>query len=284
MSENAGQRTYPQGVSSWIDTEQPDPEAAAEFYGGLLGWEFENAMPPGAPAVYLIALLDGEQVGAIGTGGPHVPRWNTYFAVDDADALAQRVLQAGGGILEHAQDIGRDGAAGRLVVCADPQGAELRLWQARARLGSQVVNLPGAWNFSDLRTRGDEIADAKRFYTALFGWEYVDMGSGLESMIAVPGYGDHLAATVDPDIRERQKGAPERFADVIGAVHPVAGHEQPHWHVKVSVASRADAIAATERLGGTVLSTDDTTWADLVTIRDPQGAVLTLSEFHHPRD
>ena len=38
---------YPPGVPCLIDTEQPDPEAAAEFYGGIFGWEFENKLPPG---------------------------------------------------------------------------------------------------------------------------------------------------------------------------------------------------------------------------------------------
>ena len=39
---------------------------------------------------------------------------------------------------------------------------------------------------------------------------------GFATMIQVPGYGDHLAATVDPDIHERQATAPPGFADVIG--------------------------------------------------------------------
>lgn len=43
-------RTYPPGVPCWIDTEQPNVEAATQFYGGLFGWTFEDAMPPGAPA------------------------------------------------------------------------------------------------------------------------------------------------------------------------------------------------------------------------------------------
>ena len=41
---------YIPGVPCWVDTSQPDPKAAADFYGGLFGWEFENVMPPGSPA------------------------------------------------------------------------------------------------------------------------------------------------------------------------------------------------------------------------------------------
>src|SRR4051794_1608330 len=40
---------YIAGVPCWIDTSQPDPDAAARFYGGLFGWDFEDAMPAGAP-------------------------------------------------------------------------------------------------------------------------------------------------------------------------------------------------------------------------------------------
>ena len=43
-------RTYPEGVPSWIDIEQPDLDAAQAFYGGLFGWTFEPATPPDAPS------------------------------------------------------------------------------------------------------------------------------------------------------------------------------------------------------------------------------------------
>ena len=44
MAERDG---YIPGVPCWVDTSQPDPEAAVTFYRGLFGWEFEDAMPPG---------------------------------------------------------------------------------------------------------------------------------------------------------------------------------------------------------------------------------------------
>jgi uncharacterized protein len=59
-------RTYPHGVTCWIDTEQPDPQAASRFYAGLFGWTLTAAVPSGAPGSYLIATLGGQDVGAIG--------------------------------------------------------------------------------------------------------------------------------------------------------------------------------------------------------------------------
>jgi predicted enzyme related to lactoylglutathione lyase len=268
-------------VSCWIDTEQGDPDAAAAFYGGLFGWTFENAMPPDAPGVYLIAQLDGSDVAAIGsaaTDSSAPAAWNTYIAVDDVDAFTPEVVRAGGVVLSGPEDAG---PGGRTATCRDSQGAEFRLWQARRRLGAQVVNIPGAWNFSNLRT-GD-ITAAKTFYERLFNWNYLNLGESVEAMIAVEGYGRHLADTVDPGIYERQAGAPEGFADVIGAIQPTTGSEQPNWQVVISVASRAASVARAVELGATLLSTEDTPWTDLARIEDPQGAILTLSEFHEHR-
>ncbi|MFB2597569.1 VOC family protein [Herbiconiux sp. P17] len=272
-------RTYPQGVSCWIDTEQPDPDAAAAFYGGLFGWTFENAMPPDAPGVYLIAQLDGSDVAAIApTGSGATAAWNTHIAVDDVDATAPEMVRAGGVVLSGPEDAG---PGGRTASCRDSQGAEFRLWRAYRRLGAQTVNIPGAWNFSNLRT-GD-LAAAKTFYERLFRWNYLNLGESVEAMIAVEGYGRHLQSTVDPEIYERQAGAPEGFADVIGAIQSTTGSEQPHWEVVISVASRAESVRRAEELGATLLSTEDTPWTDLARIEDPQGATLTLSEFHEPR-
>ena len=66
MNETA--RTYPHGVTSWVDVEHRDVAAALEFYGALFGWTFDDAVPEGASVRYVIAQLDGHDVAAI--GGP----------------------------------------------------------------------------------------------------------------------------------------------------------------------------------------------------------------------
>jgi hypothetical protein len=52
---------YPAGVQCWIDTAQPDPGAAVDFYGGLFGWKFENMMPPDSPQPYLMGRLSSSR-------------------------------------------------------------------------------------------------------------------------------------------------------------------------------------------------------------------------------
>jgi predicted enzyme related to lactoylglutathione lyase len=270
------QRTYPHGVTCWIDSEQPDLAAAARFYGGLFGWTLTDAVPPDAPGSYLIATLDGQDVAALGPATGDRAGWNTYVAVDDADATAAAVPAAGGTVVAAPADAG---PGGRAATCTDPAGAEFRLWQARRRLGAQLTNAPGAWNFSDLYTPDRDAATA--FYGRLFGWVAVDMEQGAGTMLQVPGYGEHLAATVDPGIHERQAAAPPGFADVIGSLVLSPG-EPARWHVTFTVADRDGSVATAEGLGATVLRSADALWTRNAVLRDPQGAVFTVSQFTPP--
>ena len=196
-------RTYPPGVPCWIDTTQPDIDAAATFYAGLFGWTFREATPGGGADRYLVAQLDGADVAGIAGGREDPPAWSTYIAVEDVDAVVDRLVAAGAVLQAPATDAGEDG---RSAALADPEGVEFRLWQPKRQGGAQSVNQPGTWNFSDLHTRSPEAAVG--FYQAAFGWQVDKVGFGDDAdfglMVRLPGYGDHLAATADPDIRERQ--------------------------------------------------------------------------------
>jgi uncharacterized protein len=276
-------RTYPEGVTSWIDIEHRDVEAAQAFYRALFGWTFADATPPGASPRYAVAKLNGLDAAGIGGVAEAAGRavgpsaWNTYIAVTDADAAAARIEAAAGRVLVGPFDVGE---AGRSAVCADPFGVPFRLWQAGQRLGAQIVNTPGAWNFSDLHAADPEASAT--FYSEVFGWSVDNLGFAL--MIRRPGYGDHLEATIDPEIRTRQAGvaAPPGFADAIGWLAPVGADEQPHWHVSFTVADRDATATAAERLGGTVLGRTDSDWTRDALIRDPQGGVFTASQFTPP--
>jgi uncharacterized protein len=268
-------RTYPHGVPCWVETEQPDPDATISFYGELFGWTFTTVSPPGAP-LYAIATLGGRDVAGLGQSDGASPAWNTYIAVDNAEAAAAQVYDAGGEVVTAPYEVG---PAGHTATCRDSAGAVFRLWHAGARPGAQLVNAPGTWNFSDLHT---DRADAAAFYGELFGWSVEDLG--FATMIRRPGYGDHLEATVDPDIRNRQAGvlAPPGFEDAIAWVAPLAPGESPYWHVTFAVADRDASATAAQRLGAEVLSLEDTQWTRTALIRDPQGALFTASQFTPP--
>jgi uncharacterized protein len=282
---------YPPGVPCWVDTGQPDPEAAASFYAGLFGWELEDRMPADAPGRYFVARLRGRDVAAVGSQSdqaPPTPVWKTYVWVESADDTAAKVNEAGGSVLAEPFDVLE---AGRMAVFADPEGAVFCVWQAKEHKGAQLVNEPGTWNFSELNTRDPD--GAKAFYGAVFGWEPTDMdpgdGQGGFTFFRLPGYGDHLAAR-DPGLRDRMADveAPEGFEDAVAWLSPMTSGQQPdevppHWSITFAV-DDADAVAAkATELGGRVLAPPfDAPWVRMTVISDPQGAVFTASKFMPP--
>jgi uncharacterized protein len=272
---------YPAGVPCWVDTSQPDPDSAAQFYGALFGWELEDVMPPGSEVKYLMARIRGRDVAAISSppeGAPPMATWNTYVWVDSADETAAKARDAGGQVLMQPFDV-MD--AGRMAVLADPEGAVICIWQAKESKGAQVVNEHGSVNFNGLNTRDAEGAQA--FYGAVFGWGTLDLGPG-GAMWTLSGYGDHLEE-LSPGTREQMAsmGAPSGFEDVVAALTPI-GDDQPdvppHWSITFGV-DDADAIAArAEELGGTlVVPPMDAPWVRMTVIRDPQGATFIANQF-----
>jgi predicted enzyme related to lactoylglutathione lyase len=272
---------YLPGVPCWIDTSQPDPEAAVTFYSGLFGWEFEDVMPPGSPGKYFIARIRGGDVAAAGSvpeGAPPTAMWNTYVWVDSADETASKVRNAGGSVVMEPFDV-MD--AGRMAVFTDPEGAAFCVWQAKQHKGARIVNESGSLNFNGLNTRDAE--GAKSFYRSVFGWRTLSLRGGAE-MWTLPGYGDYLERD-NPDLRKQmaEAGAPAGFEDVVASINPIAD-DQPdvpaHWTVTFAV-DDADATAdRAAELGGQVIAPPfDAPWVRMAVIADPQGATFIASKF-----
>jgi uncharacterized protein len=272
---------YIPGVPCWVDTSQPDPEAAVDFYKGLFGWDFEDVMPPDSPGKYFIARIRGGSVAAVGSipeAAPQMAMWNTYVWVDSADETAGKVRDAGGQVLMEPFDV-MD--AGRMAVFTDPEGAMLCVWQAKDNKGAQIVNEHGSLNFNGLNTRVPEAA--KSFYGSVFGWQTLSLPGGAE-MWTQPGYGDHLERD-NPELRKQvaEAGGPAGFEDVVASLNPIP-EDQPdtpaHWSVTFAV-DDADAIAAkATELGGKVIAPPfDAPWVRMTVIGDPQGATLIASKF-----
>ena len=62
MSERDG---FAPGVPCWVDTWQPDADAAVGFYTELFGWEAEDTMPDGVEGTHYMCSLRGRDVAAI---------------------------------------------------------------------------------------------------------------------------------------------------------------------------------------------------------------------------
>jgi predicted enzyme related to lactoylglutathione lyase len=270
---------YLPGVPCWIDTSQPDPDAAAVFYNGLFGWEVEDVMPPGSGAKYLVARLRGGDVAAIssradGDAGP--PAWNTYVWVNSAHETATKVREAGGTVVMEPFDVFD---AGRMATFADREGAAFSVWQAKEHRGARIVNESGALGFNGLHTR--DLGEATAFYAAVFGWRTFGLPGG--KAWTLPGYGDYLEQ-LTPGLRARaaELGVPG-FEDVVAMINPIPADQtdtEPHWSVTFST---DDADATAERaasLGGKVVVPPfDAPFVRMTVLRDPQGASFIASQF-----
>jgi predicted enzyme related to lactoylglutathione lyase len=272
---------YIPGVPCWVDTSQPDPEAALDFYSGLFGWEFEDVMPPGSEGKYFMARLNGGDVAAVSStpeAAPPMAMWNTYIWVESADETASKVADAGGQAVMAPFDVME---AGRMAVFTDPEGAAFCVWQAKGHKGAKVVNEAGSVNFNGLGTR--DVDGAKEFYGSVFGWTTLALGGGAE-MWTLPGYGDYLERD-HPGLREQvaEVGGPEGFEDVVASINPIPDDDPDtpaHWSVTFAT-DDADATATkASELGGKVIAPPfDAPWVRMTVIQDPQGAVFIASKF-----
>ena len=261
---------YQHGVPCWVDTLQPDPEAATKFYGELFGWEFTDpgSMPGDPPGRYFVARLRGSDVAGIASQppghAPPVPAWITHVSVDSADEAAEKTRSEGGDVVVGPFDAL---PAGRLAVLTDPAGALFCAWEPRNRRGAGRVNEPSAWSMSALNTRDTD--GAKEFYGAVFGWETdsFQMGETEMTLWRVPGY---------------EGGAPGQPVprDVVGVMVPMAGDDvAPHWSVDFWIDDADGAADRAARLGGkVVVPPHDVPGFREVVLADPQGAVFSVSE------
>lgn len=152
------------GTPSWVDIGSPDIAASLAFYSGLFGWVGDDLGEEAGH--YTMCLLRGKPVAAIGPAqNPGPPVWTTYFTVDDTDASAKLIADAGGTIVVEPMDVME---AGRMAVAQDPTGAFFSIWQPRASIGAEIVNEPGALCWNELNTR--DVDTALTFYERVFGF------------------------------------------------------------------------------------------------------------------
>lgn len=272
MSERDG---FEPGVPCWVDTWQPDPEAAAGFYTQIFGWETEGPTTTDSEGKHFICRLRGRDVTAIAGPPPGgMPAaWGTYVWVEDADQTAARVVDAGGSVVMEPFD-SLDG--GRMAIVADPGGAPIGVWTPGTHKGAQLVNEPGAWSMSSLNTR--EPQSAKVFYGAVFGWETssFELGGGEATMFHIPGY---------------VGGEPEQPVprDVVATMAPMGDqfheHVAPHWSVDFWVDDVDAAVAKTSELGGKVVAPPydiPGTALRQAVVADPQGAGFSVTKVTAP--
>ncbi len=179
--------TNQQGDFIWYELLTTDADAAAAFYGMVIGWSSQSSGMPDMDYRFF-SSGDGSDT-KDGVGGFMAitqemaehgarPCWVGYIGVDDVDTSVTELVDKGGAVLMPAMDLE---GVGRMAMVADPQGAVFYVMKGAsdetshsfAALAPKLGHC--AWN--ELSTSDPEAA--KSFYGAMFGWSKdgeLDMG------------------------------------------------------------------------------------------------------------
>ncbi len=230
----------------WADLAASQLEPAADFYCRLFGWQRE-AVDIGPEGQATILRHQGAMVASLSESTDESlvqpARWLSYIAVDDADAVARRAVDAGGAeLLTHPFDVK---GLGREALLRDPAGALIALWQPMGHDGFEAWGVPGALCSHELAT--SEPQRAIDFYRKTLGW------------------------------RARREEAHRWLfeRDGVRVAHVVTTHadDEPgsEWRVGVGVPNMEQYKKRAAELGAEVGRDDGP-------IRDPQGATLLFVE------
>lgn len=239
---------WPNGTPCWVDLGAPDLPAAQEFYTAVLGWTYTGGAPEFGG--YLTCQVGGRDAAGLGPQQDPAdpPRWTTYFAADDADAVARRVTGAGGTVVLPPMDVG---PMGRMAIALDPQGNPFGLWQSGLNTGVQVYNEPGALIWNEVAAADPDTA--REFYGTVFGFRYDE----------VPGaQGYTTFATADRPL---------------GGLGGLTEGAPAGWSTCFSVASTDAAVDTVLGGGGAVLiPATDTEFGRFAVLTDPWGAAFSV--------
>jgi predicted enzyme related to lactoylglutathione lyase len=240
---------YPDNTFCWIDLGTGDLAGAKAFYGGLLGWEFEE-LASGEKGTYAICRLGGKAVAGLYDRAER-PGWGSYIKVGDVDRATGRAGELGAEVVVEPFDAP---GGGRVATVRDPAGATVSLSRPGESFGAEVVNEDGAWTWNELVCA--DLSAGARFYTELLGWAAGDL-----------------------------EGPIRRTSFTLGNLLIGGGHEPvpqedptPGWRVTFWVGDADRAAARAAELGGTVvLPPIDIPVGRFTVLADPQGAALTAA-------
>ena len=243
---------YTPGTPSWVDIGTADVDAARAFYSAVFGWD----IPEGNPEFggYTMASLNGKQICGFGPQqNPGPPYWTSYVTVEDVDASAATVVEAGGQVLAPPMEVG---TAGKMAVLMDPQGAAFAIWQAGETIGCELVNEPGALCWNELNAR--DVDAALAFYPKVFGW-----GS--------------QTSTEGPFPYTEWKLGEDSIGGLM-AMPPMVPEQVPSfWLVYFAVADCDATLAKITELGGSsMMPPMDIPIGRFAVVTDPEGATFAI--------
>jgi predicted enzyme related to lactoylglutathione lyase len=257
---------YTPGTPSFVDLASPDPAASQQFYGTLFGWTYDGQDTGDPENPYFMARQGGKDVAGLMRlsadmqAGGMPPVWSMYVTVADVEASVAKAKELGGSVFMEPTDV-MD--AGRMAVLADPAGAVFCLWQAKEAIGSEIVNEPYAFTWSELIT--PDPAAVKGFYTGLFGWGAND--------VPMEGGPDYTLWTV---------GGPDN--GVAGAAAPPMPGMPSFWGIYFAVDDTDAIVEKAKGLGAQVMAEpmDIPEVGRFAMLVDPQGAAFNVIKNAQP--
>jgi predicted enzyme related to lactoylglutathione lyase len=251
---------YHPGKFVWHDLVTRDPAAARRFYGGLLGWEFQDTTRSGKP--YAVARTGGDPVAGIiahpdPTDEPAL--WLSYLSVANVDEAVKQVESAGGETLYAPQDLAD---VARVAVVTDPQGAALGLVRLTGGDPDDTAT-PEAGHVFWMEYMAQDAGKALDFYRDLSGYETKLQGS--ESGI------DYHVLRRDGRTRAGLFQIPKDADENV----------DPNWLPYVLVDDPAALAKRAESLGGKVIlaPSESIRGGTLAIVADPTGGALALQKY-----
>jgi predicted enzyme related to lactoylglutathione lyase len=115
----------------WYELRTTDAKAAQDFYTHVVGWKAKSSGDPGGVPYTLLSVGDLDTAGLMQLtpqmlAGNMKPAWVGFIGVDNVDAYAKRLEQAGGKLHFAPLDIP---GVGRFASVEDPQGAAFLLFK-----------------------------------------------------------------------------------------------------------------------------------------------------------
>jgi uncharacterized protein len=252
---------YRHGTPNWVDVSTPDIAASAAFYGAMFGWDHLDLGPE--TGHYGFFSKGGKNVAGIGPAMEGIPpHWSTYIAVDDVDAAAAKVSDAGGVVIAPPMDLPNN--SGRMSFVSDPAGAMVGLYQGNDHIGSQLVNEEGTLVWNELTSR--DLPGSLKFLKAVVGDDATEMEGSEGGYYLIEAGGRMVAGSMV-------------MTDEWPAEIP------SNWMTYFMTADVDGAASKATQLGGSVLvPPQDMAVGRFAVISDPVGATFSVMSLHQVDD
>jgi uncharacterized protein len=251
------------GSFIWYELLTTDADAAAVFYGNVVGWKIggRTATGPGAHDYRMIGRSDGGFAGGVMQLTPDMlqhgarPTWLGYLHVKDVDVAARAIVADGGKLMMPRMDL----PVGRIAMVTDPLGTSFYVMDPIPPAGQPDAKSDVFDAVAVQRVRWNELASpdltrAKAFYARHFGFAF-------NEVMPMGAMGDYCF--IDHDGKR------------LGAIMQKSPQSPPaSWLFYFGVPSVAAAKAAIEAGGGKVMNgPHEVPGGDwIVVATDPEGA------------